>query len=367
MDVLAFILSFVIILIGCELFTNGVEWAGKRFKLSEGAVGSVLAAVGTALPETVIPIIAIFFLSEGSAGSEIGVGSILGAPFMLTTLALFVCGVAVLLFRKRRGVNVLRVDGKLIRRDLKYFIGAYIVAVAAALLPADLHLVKIGLAFSLVALYIYYVWHTMKCGDTCADDEVEGLYSDRLSKKVCTVRHGNQIECLDDPIGRKMDSIMRRAEPPTYLIIAQIVAALVIIILGANIFVGEIESLADILGITPLVLSLIIVPIATELPEKFNSFLWIREGKDTFAIGNITGAMVFQSCIPVTIGVIFTDWTIDWSQSGQMLQGISMIVALVSASILYMESSHREVKMSGLFLGGLLYVAFIVMVLIIGG
>jgi cation:H+ antiporter len=120
-------------------------------------------------------------------------------------------------------------------------------------------------------------------------------------------------------------------------------------------------------GLSPLILSLIIVPVATELPEKFNSFLWIREGKDTFAIGNITGAMVFQSCIPVTIGVIFTEWTIDWSQGVQMLQGVSMLIALLSAVILYHESSHREIKMSGLFLGGLLYILFLSLVLMVGG
>ena len=88
MDVIIFLLSFAVILAGCEFFTNGVEWAGKRFNLSEGAVGSVLAAVGTAMPETLVPLIAILMLG-GEAGREIGVGAILGAPFMLATMALF--------------------------------------------------------------------------------------------------------------------------------------------------------------------------------------------------------------------------------------------------------------------------------------
>ena len=42
--------SLLVILAGAELFTNGVEWIGEGFGLSEGVVGSVLAAVGTALP-----------------------------------------------------------------------------------------------------------------------------------------------------------------------------------------------------------------------------------------------------------------------------------------------------------------------------
>jgi hypothetical protein len=68
MTVVLFLLSFVIILSGCELFVNGVEWFGRKLELGEGAVGSVLAAVGTALPETVIPIVAIFW--GGKAGME---------------------------------------------------------------------------------------------------------------------------------------------------------------------------------------------------------------------------------------------------------------------------------------------------------
>ena len=86
--------SLLVILAGAELFTNGIEWIGEGFGLSEGAVGSVLAAVGTALPETLLPLVAI--LSGHDTGEEIGIGAILGAPFMLTTLAMVVIAVTVL-------------------------------------------------------------------------------------------------------------------------------------------------------------------------------------------------------------------------------------------------------------------------------
>src|SRR5258705_13203433 len=101
MDFLILVAAFVIILAGAELFTNGIEWFGRKLELAEGAVGSVLAAVGTALPETMIPIIAILFAS-GDHTSEVGIGAILGAPFMLATLAMFVTGVAVLWGARRR-------------------------------------------------------------------------------------------------------------------------------------------------------------------------------------------------------------------------------------------------------------------------
>src|SRR6476646_8995006 len=132
MDVLILIAAFVIILMGAELFTNGIEWFGRKLELAEGAVGSVLAAVGTALPETLIPIIAILF-ATGESSHEVGVGAILGAPFMLATLAMFVTGIAVLWAGRRRpsGDRML-VDTGVLAHDMRYFAIAYAIAIAAA-------------------------------------------------------------------------------------------------------------------------------------------------------------------------------------------------------------------------------------------
>ena len=155
--------------LGCEFFTNGVEWVGKRFNLAEGAVGSVLAAVGTALPETLIPLIAIITLG-GSAGEEIGTGAILGAPFMLATLALFFCGLTVLVFRKSAGRKTLLVNGTLMRRDLKFFLVAYSFAAVAAFIPPPYDLIRWIVGFSLhSAVHILHLGHhevRRKCGES---------------------------------------------------------------------------------------------------------------------------------------------------------------------------------------------------------
>src|SRR6476661_6621860 len=104
MEIGVLAVAFVVILVGAELFTNGIEWFGRKLNLAEGAVGSVLAAVGTALPETMIPIIAILF-ATGESANAVGVGAILGAPFMLATLAMFVTGIAVLYAARRRSTG----------------------------------------------------------------------------------------------------------------------------------------------------------------------------------------------------------------------------------------------------------------------
>jgi cation:H+ antiporter len=100
MTVIELVLSLATILGAAILFTNAIEILGERLNLGAGAVGSLLAAVGTALPETMIPVVAIvgalILGTGGAAASEIGIGAILGAPFLLATLAFFIVGVAAL-------------------------------------------------------------------------------------------------------------------------------------------------------------------------------------------------------------------------------------------------------------------------------
>ena len=331
MNTLLFVLSFVVIIASCEVFTNAVEWLGHRFRLSERVVGSVLAAVGTAMPETIVPIIAIFQLG-GEAGHDVGVGAILGAPFMLSTLALFICGLSLVAFRRRRRRNYLKVDAGLLRHDLGFFIVAYALAAGAALLPVELSWLRFGVAVLLLPLYAFYVYRTFSTGGTV---EVHGL---------------NQL---------RFHRWMRRdGDPSTILILFQVAAALAGIILGANLFVNEVNGLALALGMSPLLLSLIVSPIATELPEKFNSILWIRRGKGNLALGNITGAMVFQSCIPVTVGIIYTPWH---------LGGLSLLcvgMALLAAAVLYLRVGRGELHLGALLFGGVLYAAYIAAVLV---
>ena len=80
--------------------------------------------------------------------------------------------------------------------------------------------------------------------------------------------------------------------------------------LGAHLFVLAAETIAGVLSISPLILALLVAPLATELPEMSNSFLWLYRKKDRLAVGNVTGAMVFQGTIPVSIGLLGTDWTL---------------------------------------------------------
>src|SRR3989441_5047799 len=119
-DIALIVGAFVLILAGAEVFTNGVEWLGIKLRISHGATGSILAAFGTATPETLIPVIAILFTNSADS-DEIGVGAILGAPFMLATLVMLLIGVTAYVLRKKRGRDTLHVDAAHATRDMTFF------------------------------------------------------------------------------------------------------------------------------------------------------------------------------------------------------------------------------------------------------
>lgn len=321
--------SLGIILVGAEFFTNGIEWFGKKLRLSEGATGSIFAAVGTALPETMIPVIAILF-GKGEAAHDIGIGAILGAPFMLSTLAFFIAGLAVIIFkRQHRKYPYLNVDPQVIRRDLGFFILVYTLAIMATFF--DVRIYKEIIALGLVCAYGVYVFCTLFYGKVLgAGHNITPLYLE-----------GKNI-----------------VYPRLNRIILQIVFALVLIIAGAKIFVNVLEKLSELLEIPGFILALIIAPIATELPEKFNSIIWISKGKDTLALGNISGAMVFQSSLIPALGIALTPWILD-------LQAlISAGLALLSAAIIYLQLLFRNrLTPVTLLWGGVFYGVFLVLVI----
>jgi cation:H+ antiporter len=128
---------------------------------------------------------------------------------------------------------------------------------------------------------------------------------------------------------------------------------------GAQTFVGSLEKVSVRFGMDPLLFALLLAPIATELPEKFNSVTWTWKGRDTLAVGNITGAMVFQATFPVSVGLLFTDWRL----TGMAL--FSALIAIVSSSLVLgtVLVKKRISPLTMLFSGGLYLIYAVVLIL----
>ncbi|MCZ6799049.1 MAG: sodium:calcium antiporter [Nitrospirae bacterium] len=333
MEIWILIGALFVVLGGAECFTNALEHLGERLGISEGVTGSVFAAVGTALPEAMVPVIAVL-ASSGSLQTreEVGVGAILGAPLMLSTLSL--CLMGYFAARKRGWSGPFRPEPTGLRRDLQWFLGAFSCGALAVFVPLDWKLARTVLVLFLVLLYFGYLLVTI-----------------RASRNLVAEGHGTEA---DHPL------YVSRIGIPTNLvtILLQLGVGLGLIIAGAKGFVYGVEHLAAWVGLSALALSLLIVPIATELPEKVNSILWIRRGRDTLAFGNITGAMVFQGSLLPALGILLTPWAPRW----EVLVGMGLTLA--ATTYLYVVMLKGQIKPYHLLVNGLCYFLFVVSVMI---
>ncbi|MDE3111458.1 MAG: sodium:calcium antiporter [Chloroflexota bacterium] len=349
LDVVFVVGAFALILVGAELFTGGIEWLGIKLDLSHGATGSVLAAIGTATPETLIPIVAILF-TRSAAADEIGVGAILGAPFMLGTLVMFLIGLTAYVLRRRRRRTTLRIDAAHASRDLAFFVVLYALALTLALLPRDLRFLKGYVGWVFLPAYFVYLYLVLR--------------TPKRTTKLDREEEKEEEEAFEDlsfaAYLRRLGAKVRTGSPPLWLILTQVVISFGAILVGARFFATFVDDLSTALGLDALLVALILAPLATELPEAANSLIWTREGKDVIALGNVAGAMVFQSTIPVSIGVLLTPWQLGPYGT------IAAVFALLSGVVVYaqirLRARQNSLPLSSLMIGGSLYVLFIVYV-----
>lgn len=322
----------VVIVIAAEIFVNALEHLGERLKISEGVTGSLFAAVGTALPETMVPLLAVFAGTENqTVNHEIGVGAILGAPLMLSTLAMGL--LTVVTWRKRglRGAFTPEPSG--LSRDLNFFLGAFLLATIALFVPHGYGEIRVLIAMGLLMTYFVYVMLTLRASSAL-------------------VQNGHATEA-----GRAL--FLERLRVPVGLpaIIAQLAIGLALLVAGAKGFIDGVEETARWLGMSALLLSLVIVPIATELPEKINSILWVRRDKDTLAFGNLTGAMVFQGTMLPAIGILLTPWV----PRIEVLAGV--LITLAGAVWVRLLVARGGVRVWHLAVNGGLYLLYLGVVL----
>lgn len=271
--------SAAAIYLACEYFVNGVEWVGRRFAVGQQATGSILAAFGTALPESVVTFVAVVF-GATAAQKAIGVGAALGGPLVLSTIAYATVGIVLICCRRTLPTTLaVRADFRGLARDQGWFLVIFTAKIALGLVSFAF---KPWLGVLFLAAYGGYFWKEMR-----GEGEAEEV--DLAPLKL----------------------MPGRAAPPTWAALAQTLTALVVIFAASRLFVLQLDALGPALGIKPQLLALLLSPIATELPETLNAIIWVRQGKHRLALANISGAMMIQATVPTAFGLFFTPWLLD--------------------------------------------------------
>jgi cation:H+ antiporter len=199
--------------------------------------------------------------------------------------------------------------------------------------PHEIMAVRYAFSFAMVLIYFVYIMMTL-----------------RASKSLVAGGHATEAE---EPM-----FICRLGLPNNMLVVnIQLLLGLGLLIAGAKGFISGIQGASEILGISPLLLSLLVIPIATELPEKVNSILWVRKGKDTLAFGNITGALVFQGTLLPAIGIMLT----PWAPQREVFAGV--VITLLGVTWLRWMISRGKIRIWHVWVNGILYILYLTLVL----
>jgi cation:H+ antiporter len=311
--------------LSCEWFINAVEWLGRRLNVGAMAVGTVLAAFGTALPESVVTLVAV---TTGPTAEirNIGVGAAMGGPLALATVAYGITG-AMLFYRHRSRCRELVAAGgesagrndddrgdvfggpteaaRLVK-DQRWFLAVFVLKVALGVVAFT---VKPWLGILFFAVYAVYFWREINSGHLL--DRAAELTPLKLQPKA--------------------------VQPATTAVIAQTTGALAVIFVASLVFVHQLDAIGPMLGLSGAVTALLLSPIATELPEIMNAIIWVRQGKTQLALANISGAMMIQATVPSGLGLLFTDWRFDhallWSGVVTMAAIGYQMIALRKATL----------------------------------
>jgi cation:H+ antiporter len=273
--------ALLLLVVASDAFTNAVEWIGVLFGLTRSALGSVVAAIGSSLPETMVAVVALLVLRDPTS-QAVGIGAVLGAPFMLATIVFAIIGATALARRQppdiSRGKLDVEVGNTLV--GLALFTLTFALIVAASFAPTLV--VRTGAAALVVVTYFVYL-----------------------------VYHFRRPSAESDDLPSPLRFSPGRQRPLGLLVFAQLTVALAVTVAASRWFVTSVTAASAQLGIAPLVVSLFLSPIATELPEAMNVGIWMRRGQDELAFGNVIGAMMFQTSIASAIAMLASPWHLD--------------------------------------------------------
>lgn len=309
-----------------ELFVNGVEWLGHRLSVTQTATGTILAAFGTALPESVVTFVAVA-LGHSQEEKDIGIGAALGGPLALSTLAYGVVGLTLMGSKSLHVTRKVVVDADCARlgQDQGWFITIFLCKFAFGLVMFS---GKHWLGILFLAAYALYVW-----------------------KELRTIGDLHEVKQLEPLTFKPQDD-----DPSLFWVGLQTGFALVVVFAASRIFVSQLDVIGPALGVPPQLMALLLSPIATEMPETMNAVIWVRQGKERMALANISGAMMIQATIPTAFGLFYTPWLFDLSlvlAGGVTIIATTLLFLMFRGGVVTGKQLSRFSLLYALFAGAL--------------
>lgn len=260
MYLLNIILGLTIIFISSYLYVNSTDYIADKFKISREFLSSIISPLFTSFPELITVLIAIFII-KGMNGQNEAIGTIFGDIFIVVMIFI---PILLLIFKKNTEKNY-----------------AFLF-LAISLLISLLKLIN-NFITGVILIFIYFYFN----------------YHIRKSNK-------NYIEFPEIPIFKKIFK-------NSYVIVLQIFLSVIGIYFGSSLLLNSLIELSYAIGIDILILSILLIPLGTALPEIIISLIWSKKGFLSMGINNLIGESILYSTIYIGILSIFNIFYINWS------------------------------------------------------
>ena len=112
---------------------------------------------------------------------------------------------------------------------------------------------------------------------------------------------------VNSPEAQAEAAEMGEADMPMWRCILYIAAGLVLLYFGADMFVDGSKEVAEMAGVSELVIGLFLVAIGTSLPELCVSIMAAFRHENDIAVSNIIGSNIFNAFFVLGIGAVITD------------------------------------------------------------
>jgi cation:H+ antiporter len=331
LTILSLLGSIFLVFVASLLFINALEWLGHHLKLGSSFVGAILSPLFTSLPELIVILIAIFS-KIGETGSEIGIGTIFGEPFMASSLSYGLVGIAVITgyFMKKRAGTSMVIDKTL---SLPYIF--IIVVFPLTLIPGFVHITWLRYCFGIffLAVFIFYMQLMYRKRTAELMEESESLTFARFAP--------------ESPSSWKI------------ALSAQILVAVAALYFGSRFMVSSVATISQRINVSPLGLAMIIIPTATAIPETITAIIWGYRGKDTLSIGSLVGEKILYATFYPALGLFLTSWVLD------IHAVFSVIVTTIISVLLLYFILKRRLPWYGLCFGLIFFVLYGILVFVV--
>ncbi len=306
MTILMLLLGLCALLAGGTALVTGASALATRVGVSPLVVGLTVVAFGTSAPELVVNI-----LGALRGETALAVGNVIGSNLANLGLVLGVAGL----------LRPVTIQSQLVRRELPLLMLVTCILVVMTLdrvlLQAEPRLSR---SDGVILLLLFSIFAYITVSDFLSSRaESDSLFA-------------NVLEMEENLPARRVDR-----QSMDWLLVAGGIAGLA---LGGHLTIVHGSTLAEILGVSPTLIGLLVVAIGTSMPELVTSVIAALRNEADLCVGNVIGSNIFNSLVVLPASALVRPLPIP---DGILLD---IVISLVLAAMLIPIFLLRRARMS---------------------